>query len=62
MNNKNVKFFSSFQEENEAETQRRREMTREEIYKEFSILQDRRWGKNWHLQPIVKKVVIEKLF
>ena len=56
-----VKVFNSFEEENKAEHQRRKRMTQEEIYKEFSILQDRRWGKNWHLKPIVKKVVIEKL-
>ncbi len=56
-----VEVFTSFEEENKAENQRRKKMTQKEIFEEFSAIQDRRWGKNWHLKPIVKKVVIEKL-
>ncbi|KAA3612021.1 MAG: hypothetical protein D8M58_19945 [Calditrichaeota bacterium] len=61
MKNKTVKIFSSFEEENEAEQKRRRQMTSEERMREFSVLMDRRWGKDWHSKPIKKIVSYEKI-
>jgi len=56
-----VRVFTSFEEENKYEYSRRKKMTVEERLKEFSIIQERRWGKDWHLQPIVKKVFFDKI-
>ncbi len=53
---KEMKIFSSFDEENEEEYKRRQQMSCEERCREFSILQERRWGKYWRSKPI-KKVV-----
>lgn len=61
-NKKIVSCFSSFQQENEQETKRRRQMTIEERLREFDVLQMRRWGADWYKKPIVKKVTFEKIF
>jgi hypothetical protein len=58
---KTVKIFSSFEEENEAEYERRRNMTLKQRMQEFSVLQERRWGKDWHSKPIKKIVSYEKI-
>lgn len=57
-----VKFFSSFEEENKQEYERRKNMTAEERIREFAILQERRWGADWTTLPILKKVSFEKPF
>lgn len=57
-----VKIFSSFEEENKQEYERRKNMTYEERRREFAILQERRWGAKWTSKPIEKKVTFEKLF
>jgi hypothetical protein len=51
---KRVQIFSSFEEENQAERQRQGNMTPEERCREFSVLQERRWGKSWTEQPMEK--------
>ncbi len=56
-----VKIFSSFREENEKEYRRRRQMGPEQRIREFAILQERRWGKNWRSKPIEKVVSFEKI-
>lgn len=60
-NKKVVKIFSSFEEENEEEYKRRRQMSCEDRWREFSILQERRWGKDWRSKPIEKVVSFEKI-
>ena len=57
-----VKIFSSFDEENQQEYERRKNMTPEERQREFAVLQERRWGAGWGSKPIEKKVSYEKLF
>jgi hypothetical protein len=59
-NEKKVKLFSSFEDENQYKSERRKKMTVEERLREFAIIQDRRWGSDWRSQPITKKVTIEK--
>lgn len=54
-----VEFFSTFVEENQAEYIRRANMTPEEIFREFSALQERAWGKSWTLVPIKKIATCE---
>ncbi len=56
----NVNLFSSIQEENDAEYERRRKMTPKERMEEFAILQQRRWGASWTTKPIEKKVSFEE--
>ncbi len=56
-----VKFYTSFEAENIAEHKRRAAMTPDECLRELAILQERRWGKKWTSEPIVKKVSFEKL-
>ena len=58
---KKVQIFTSFEDENQYESERRKKMTIEERLKEFSIIQERRWGRNWRFQPIVKKVTFDKI-
>ena len=58
---KKIKLFISFEDENRYESERRRKMTAEEKMKEFSIIMERRWGSDWRSQPIVKKVTFEKM-
>ena len=61
MKKKEVKIFSSFEEENEEEYKRRRNMSVDDRIREFSILQERRWGKDWTSKPIEKVVTYEKI-
>jgi len=61
MKSNEVRAFTSIEEENQYDYNRRKKMTVEERLKEFSIIQERRWGKDWHLQPIVKKVSFDKI-
>lgn len=61
MKDKQVKIYHSFEEENEAEYERRAKMTPEERWTEFGILQVRTWGEKWTSEPIVKKATWEKL-
>ena len=56
-----VEFFSTFIEENKAEYLRRQSMSIEERIKEFSILQERAWGKLWISKPMKKKATWEKI-
>jgi len=53
--------FSSFEEENQYEYERRKHMTKEERLHEFEVLQQRRWGADWAKKPMVIKVATEKL-
>ncbi len=55
-----VQIFSSFEEENEFEYERRKKMTKQERCREFAELQKRRWGAHWTSMPIKKVVSIEK--
>jgi hypothetical protein len=56
-------FFNNYgKQENKHEYERRKNMTYEERLREFTILQERRWGAQWTSQPIEKKVTFEKLF
>jgi hypothetical protein len=59
--NLKVEFYSSFVEENKAEYQRRSQMSTEERIREFNILQERAWGKDWISKPIEKKATFEKV-
>ncbi len=54
--------FSSFEEENIHEFERRKNMTLQERLREFEILQIRQWGSGWARKPIVKKASFEKIF
>lgn len=58
--NLTVKVFSSFEEENRAEHRRLANLTPEERWKEFAILQERVWGEKWTKSKIKKVVRIEK--
>ena len=58
---KKVQIFYSFEDENAAEDKRRSMLTARERWKEFGILMERCWGKNWTKQPIKKVVSIEKI-
>ena len=57
--NLSVEIFHSFEEENEAESKRRSQMTTEDRLKEFEILQERQWGVDWATKPIKKVVSYE---
>lgn len=56
-----IRFFSSFEEENAAEHRRLAKMTPRERWREFAVLQERRWGKSWGKIPMVKRVSWERL-
>ncbi|MEM8994575.1 MAG: hypothetical protein AAGF23_07260 [Acidobacteriota bacterium] len=56
-----VRIFHSFQEANEAEDQRRRARSREEMMREFEALQERHWGESWRSGPIKKVATWEKI-
>ena len=47
-----VEVFQSFEEENDAERQRRADMTSEERCEEFEVLQERHWGSQWLSEPM----------
>lgn len=51
--------YSSFAEEAKAETKRRSMQTHQERLREFSILQDRCFGKGWKKKRIIKKITWE---
>lgn len=51
---KRVRIYHSFEEENEAEYRRRAQMTPDERMREFAVLQERQWGKDWTEKPMVK--------
>jgi len=54
-----VQIFDSFESENKAEYTRRGAMTPDERMAEFSALQDRAFGSEWHKQKIEDKVSFE---
>lgn len=56
-----VRVYSSFEEENAAEHQRLAAMSHHERMSEAAILQARRWGESWGLTPIVKTASWERL-
>ena len=49
-----VKIYSSYDDENRAERERRARMTAAERCREMATLQVRRWGESWTSTPIVK--------
>ena len=55
-----VSIYASFEEENEAESRRRARMTPRERMREFAVIQERTWGKDWHSTPMVKKATWEE--
>ena len=59
--NMTVQVFDSFESENKAEYARRAAMTPAERMAEFSVLQDRAFGVDWHKQKIEHKVSFEIL-
>ena len=59
-NKKIVKIYFSFQEENDEEHLRLAEMSPRKRLQEFSILQERVWGRKWTHDPMVRTVKIEK--
>ena len=58
---KSVRVYSSFEEENEAEHRRLAAMSHRERIGEAAILQSRRWERSWGLTPIVKTASWERL-
>lgn len=56
-----VKIYESFDDEEQAEQQRRSGMSISERLHEFSILQERAWGRRWTNTSITKQVAFEKL-
>jgi len=55
--NLSILIFSSLEEENDYETERRKKMTPAMRMKRFALLQSRRWGENWtkrHIERVVK--------
>ena len=59
---KEVRIFTCFEDENSYETQRQGNMTSEERFKEFSLLQSRIWGHDKLQERIIKKVAINTHF
>ena len=58
---KRIMMFSSFEEENRAEYQRRSKLSLADRIQEFSAIQQRIWGKDWTSKPIIKKAVFESV-
>ncbi len=56
-----VRFYTSFEEENEAEYQRRARMTPQERMQEFALLQKRQWGSKWTSERLVRKAWWERV-
>ena len=56
-----VKVYSSFEEENEAEHRRLAGMTHDDRLREFAVLQARRWGDGWGQAPMEKRVTWERV-
>jgi len=59
--NRRIEVFQTFEQENDVERRRFRRMSPRERWREFSLLQERRWGAGWTSVPIVKKVKYEKV-
>ncbi|HES59415.1 MAG: hypothetical protein JW956_06505 [Calditrichaceae bacterium] len=59
--NKDIKYFSSFEEENKYEHDRRRKLSVIEMQQEFAALQARRWGADWIHKPIEKIASYERI-
>jgi hypothetical protein len=57
----NVRVFTSFENENEAEHRRLARMSPQERMLEFSVLQGRRWGEFWGQKPIEKCATWERV-
>ncbi len=56
-----VRVFHSFEDENEAEHQRRAAMTHDERMREFAVLRARRWGRDWGRLPIERQASWEQV-
>ena len=56
-----VRVYTSFEEQEKAEIDRRSAMSIQERLNEFAIIQQRAWGKAWTDDPIRKKVSFEFL-
>ena len=56
-----VRIFSSFEEENAAEHRRLAKMSPQERLREFAVLQERHWGRDWGDFPMTKKATWEKV-
>jgi hypothetical protein len=56
-----IQLFNSFEEENKAEHARRASMTPAERMREFAVLQERAFGKNWTSEKIKKVVSYERV-
>lgn len=63
MKKRNLSFqvFNSFEEEANAEYNRRSKQSPKERMKEFAILQERCWGEKWTQKPIELVVTFEKV-
>ena len=59
MDKSKIKIFSSFEEENKTEHQRLANMSGAERMREFGILQERAFGKDWAKTPMVKTATYE---
>jgi len=60
-NEKILKVFFSFEEENEDEHRRLARMSPSKRLREFGILQERVWGRKWTHDPLVRTVKIERI-
>jgi hypothetical protein len=54
-----VRIYSSIEEENRAEYERRARMSPTQRWEEFAALQVRQWGKKWTTEPMVRKATWE---
>jgi acetyl-CoA acetyltransferase len=59
--NLSIKFYDSFEQEEEAEIKRRSKKTPKECLDEFAILQRRVLVDNWHRQKMVRTITFEKV-
>jgi hypothetical protein len=58
---KEIRVFSSLEEENNFEYERLASMTPDERLEEFAVIQERVWGKTWTSKPIKKIASWEKV-
>jgi hypothetical protein len=56
-----IRIYQSFEDENQAECKRRAQMTPQERCREFSVIQARVWGERWQLKPIKREATWEIL-